>query len=618
MNICIGSVIAVQGVKVHVKANDISTHDVMFHQGEKYDGISIKGFVLIRRGFRDIVCKVEGEFLEEHKLEKAEGHKVSEPKPIRKIEARPIGYFEKGKFEEGVKYLPMIQDKAYLASDTQISDIINPKPHDVEEKNNFVIGRTVNEGLPVYIPWQNLFNTHIGVFGNTGSGKSNTLTKLYTELFRLKGSEFSDISEFVIMDFNGEYTTNQILPAEKKEVLKLTTRDDDGDKIRLKAEQFWNTETLCLLFKATDNTQKPFINRLVRGRKAFGGDKNSLENYFRTTFQRVFTSTSQRKEIAGLFAEILDELEAEIDKNNEKSKELAQKIRSLAWSTVGQNFYIGTHGGTGNHFNGGERDSAYQNHLKPYLDGLNFPDLSFYAQLKLRINLQLINDLQNGYAQFEHIQPLLKRAESFTSSMQKVILVDDSPVKNNFPLKVISLRNCNQDIKKIIPLLLAKQLYESHKSEIDSNKRPNKTLHLIIDEAHNILSAQSIREQESWKDYRLELFEEIIKEGRKFGVFLTISSQRPSDISATIMSQIHNFFIHRLVNDKDLALLDSTINTLDKLSKERIPHLSKGCCIITGTTFDMPLLIQVERLNSEQQPDSEDVDLEELWLDWEI
>jgi hypothetical protein len=142
---------------------------------------------------------------------------------------------------------------------------------------------------------------------------------------------------------------------------------------------------------------------------------------------------------------------------------------------------------------------------------------------------------------------------------------------------------------------------------------PDRTLHLIIDEAHNILSDQSMREFESWKDYRLELFEEIIKEGRKFGIFLTISSQRPADISPTITSQIHNFFIHRLVNDKDLHLIDSSISTLDSISKSLIPNLGKGACVITGTSFDLPIVMQVDLLAREKQPDSEDVDLEVLW-----
>jgi DNA helicase HerA-like ATPase len=96
-------------------------------------------------------------------------------------------------------------------------------------------------------------------------------------------------------------------------------------------------------------------------------------------------------------------------------------------------------------------------------------------------------------------------------------------------------------------------------------------------------------------------------------MFLTLASQRPADISPTIMSQIHNFFIHRLVNDKDLFLLDSTISTLDNLSKSMIPSLAKGCCIVTGTSFDLPMVLQIEQLTKEYQPDSEDVVLEDLW-----
>ena len=132
-------------------------------------------------------------------------------------------------------------------------------------------------------------------------------------------------------------------------------------------------------------------------------------------------------------------------------------------------------------------------------------------------------------------------------------------------LTVISMRRCNSESKKVLPLLIAKHYYNAHRDSV--GHPPDRTVHLIIDEAHNILSQQSAREHESWKDYRLELFEEIIKEGRKFGVFLTISSQRPADISPTIVSQLHNFFIHRLVNDRDLFLMDNTITTLDSLSQ---------------------------------------------------
>ena len=79
------------------------------------------------------------------------------------------------------------------------------------------------------------------------------------------------------------------------------------------------------------------------------------------------------------------------------------------------------------------------------------------------------------------------------------------------------------------------------------------------------------------------------------------------------MSQVHNFFIHRLINDRDLFLLENTISTLDSLSKKMIPNLSKGACVVTGISFDIPLVMQVDILEQKKQPDSQDVDLTKLW-----
>ena len=125
--------------------------------------------------------------------------------------------------------------------------------------------------------------------------------------------------------------------------------------------------------------------------------------------------------------------------------------------------------------------------------------------------------------QFEHIQPLLKRVESSLANLRKVLLISDTPPVDKL-LTVISMRRCNNEVKKVLPLLFAKHYYNTHKATVGTP--PDSTIHVIVDEAHNILSDQSTRESETWKDYRLEQFEEIIKEGRKFGVFITIASQR--------------------------------------------------------------------------------------------
>ena len=136
---------------------------------------------------------------------------------------------------------------------------------------------------------------------------------------------------------------------------------------------------------------------------------------------------------------------------------------------------------------------------------------------------------------------------------------------------------------------------------------------LIIDEAHNILSYQSNRESESWKDYRLEVFEEIIKEGRKFGVFMTIASQRPSDISSTIISQLHNYFIHRLMNEKDIQQVNNTISYLDKVSVESLPILSTGVCVLAGQLAEMPIIVQIDRIEEKNKPQNETINLIEAW-----
>ena len=179
------------------------------------------------------------------------------------------------------------------------------------------------------------------------------------------------------------------------------------------------------------------------------------------------------------------------------------------------------------------------------------------------------------------------------------------------PVAVFSLLDVNQEQKKVIPLIIAKYLYREQKSRGQDD--PETSIHLIVDEAHNILSYTSQRESEGWRDYRLETFEEIVKEGRKFGMYLTVCSQRPADISPTIISQMHNYFIHRLVNDEDLRAVAKSVSFIDAASTSMIPVLPQGCCIVSGTAMSYPARVQVERLERQKQPKSYDRDLATTW-----
>lgn len=592
MSIRVGEVIAVQGTRVVLKIDEQSSRETLFHDGDKYKGVSIREYLSIQRGFRDIICMVEGEYLDESRVETADGKAAF----IRKVEARPIGFFDRGGFTQGIKFLPMIQDAAYLLPEDRIRSIFDRKAD-----SSFKIGQMLKEEIAVGLPWKRLFNSHIGIFGNTGSGKSNTLANLYTVLFDQKLPSIVGKSRFVILDFNGEYVGGQLAPGVHKRVYQLSTHEQPGganagDRFPLAPAEFWELETLSLLFQATMNTQRPFLSRVLTGKARYDNNPGSLTQYAKSKFRQAFCAGEVRPATLDLMRAIARRI------NHQALEDL---LKEVSWHQKAGCFHMGN---AYFHADGGD----YENHIAPTVDTLDASGLDDFDQLIVRVNLQLISDLNAGFVQFEHIQPLLKRVESSLKSMRRVLCIGNAGEEEKV-LTVISLRRCNNEVKKVLPLLFAKHYYNAHKVTVATP--PDRTVHLIVDEAHNILSDQSTRESESWKDYRLELFEEIVKEGRKFGMFITIASQRPADISPTIVSQLHNFFIHRLVNDRDLYLIDNTISTLDALSRSLIPGLSQGCCVVTGTAFELPMVIQVDRLPSDKQPASEDVDLERLWSD---
>lgn len=586
MSIIVGEVIAVSGVRITLRIFENSNHETIFHKGLKYRGVSLREHLLIQRGFIDIVCLVEGEYLDERKVDTDSDKFIY----LRKVDVRPIGYIVDDNFYEGVKYMPMIRDTASLLSEPMVGKI-----YGTDSSTKFSIGSMLKENVPINLPWARIFNSHLGIFGNTGSGKSNTLAQLYTTLFKEKREGLQRNSQFVIIDFNGEYTEGQILPAKDKKITILDSRNL-CDRFQIESSHFWDAETLGLLFQATTNTQQPFLRRVVSGKEKF--KLVPLEQYFQKVFERIFSASEPKADALELSREISRIIRCE---------PLERHLTGIKYNSQSKYFRALE----GHYYN--SDGIGFATFLKPLLDShATLDHLDQFEELILRSYLQLASDVVVGYAQYEHIQPVLSRAKSMLSSLRKVLeIVDAQPLSH--VLHVISLKKCKNEIKKILPMLIAKNYYINHKDSENLQSPPTRTLHLIIDEAHNILSEQSSREHEIWKDYRLELFEEIIKEGRKYGAFLTLSSQRPADISPTIVSQIHNFFIHRLVNERDLMLLDNTISTLDSSSKALIPTLAKGCCVVTGTAFDLPMILKVDPLLKEHRPASDDVNLESLW-----
>ena len=222
------------------------------------------------------------------------------------------------------------------------------------------------------------------------------------------------------------------------------------------------------------------------------------------------------------------------------------------------------------------------------------------------LRYKYLDSLCSQYINEEHIAPLISRFDNRVTRVKRLFQICDAPAADW--LAVYSLVDVNVEFKKIVPLIICKYFYERQRQNLNG-----RSLHIIIDEAHNVLSTTSERESQTWKDYRLETFEEIIKEGRKFGTFLTISSQRPSDISATIISQLHNYFIHRLVNNEDIRAIGKAVAFIDNTSYEMISVLPQGACIFTGVASNFPVLVQVDLLPKQKQPQSNTINLTNLW-----
>lgn len=612
-NFEVGTVWGVRGTDVIIKMYNISSDFKYFYNGKEYEGIRSGGYLSITRGHIDIICQIESEEIKD-KLAKDLGKndiKILSDKERyeRFVYVRCIGYFENNKFNTGVKYAPIIYNTVKMMSQKMVETIFSPK------RNNeipFIVGKDIKYNIDIELPWEKIFNTHIGIFGNTGSGKSNTLTKLYNTLLNHEKLNL-DNSEFVFIDFNGEYTGSKVF-CKEKQIFQLNTRNIK-DRFPINENSFWNEEVLGILFHATEKTQKPFLkNMLERRKNHFNKNispKDNILTYIKNMLKKIFETNNPKREMLELMKSILEKVG------------IGTKLEKVEWHSGNSCFRYFLNLQDSNDY------EIFQNYetFKGYLYAPNIEAFSqiFYIkdfkieeeidnfdELEIRVKLDLISGLLTNNVQYDNINPLITRIKSISKSLKKIMEISNEIPEEDSRIKVISLRNCNQEIKKLFPILLAREFFEGHKAKI--GEIVNKTFHLIIDEAHNILSHQSNREAEIWKDYRLELFEEIIKEGRKFGFFLTVSSQRPADISETIMSQFHNFFIHRLINEKDLRLIDSVISTLDNYSKQLIPTLPQGACILTGTAFDFPQIIQVERIeNKDERPNSDDIDLEELW-----
>ena len=589
----VGEVVGVDGRRVFVLVDKNKNLSDMFLDGEILRNLSVNSYIEIRKGFLSLIGRVEGEKIEED-FQAPKGEFETTNRNRRVLTVALSGYInEKGAFTGGTKELPLIGNEAYIVTGEKITRVHNLTQD--ADAPCIVIATVEGHDFDVAIPVDGLFNSHIAIFGNTGSGKSNTLASLYQEFIRVLAARdeevFTERVRILVLDFNGEFTSPDCISTKKK-VYNLSTRKDNLDKLPIKEDAILNIEVTSILADATEKTQKPFLRRAIGFyRKVM--DSDNPDQYLRNTLKKRVMDVYQMSDkvraylVLDYFREILPPAEDEAGNPLDIASDVNWHNKMSEFYLKGTDYYLGS-----------SSHRIPETRLYKQVDKLTLED-SLLSRVLVFLYLQLISDILSNRAQNEHVVHVINRLKARRADIDRVFDMDSNDTFWQSNVVVVNLADVNLEMKKTLPLLLAKKLYTEQKET-----GQNGSLSIVIDEAHNILSTESFREAESWKDYRLETFEEIIKEGRKFGVFVTISSQRPNDISPTITSQAHNYFIHRLLNERDLKAIASAVSYIDRVTEESIPSLPTGTCIFSGIASQMPLKLNVKALPDAARPRS--------------
>jgi DNA helicase HerA-like ATPase len=176
---------------------------------------------------------------------------------------------------------------------------------------------------------------------------------------------------------------------------------------------------------------------------------------------------------------------------------------------------------------------------------------------------------------------------------------------NSNQLVIIDTSELSPEILETLTSVLTRILFEKRRNSSGDARRRN-PLHLILDEAHRYIK----------KDYEYllkeNIFEKIAREGRKFSTFLIVSSQRPSELSETVLSQCGNFIIHRMQNERDMKYIQAVLPYFSEDFSNKIKQSVPGEAIVFGNCVPLPLHVSI--VEASPSPDSKNCNIPAEWF----
>ena len=473
------------------------------------------------------------------------------------------------------------------------------------------------DDFPVYLDVNNFFSNHFAIFGNTGSGKSCGVSRLFQNMFhdqRLNPYK----ANIVIFDSSGEYynafsNLNSINSNYNYRFISTNEVEGIGEKLRLPI-YLLNKDDLALLLQCTSHSQLPIIERMLKLALVFSQSDMDANNYKNHLIAKAImtilytneTAPNKRNEIFSILASCSTpefNLEAPI-----QGIGYVRKFRECFLIDNSGNFtesvllteYV-------NSFIKEEYDN-YEPAGNVYYDldtlekALNFTLISegwlrneqTYGDsvtIRVRLHALIVGENAKYFDVSEYVS-----LESYLSSL----LIENG---RKYQVVNINLSDIDDDFAKVLTKIYSRLIFDFSKALKNRGSIP---FHIVLEEAHRYIQADNDRFL-----FGYNIFERIAKEGRKYGVILGIITQRPVELSDNVISQCTNFLIFKINHPADLEYMRKMIPNITDEIVEKQKSLQAGTCLGFGLGFKIPLIVKMEMPNP--SPLSSNCDVVRIW-----
>lgn len=529
-----------------------------------------------------------------------------------------VGEIIDNKFVFGVIRSVSYSAKTRLISKEKINMIIGL--NDYSESKHLYLGESpIYEGIRIGVELNELFSSHLAIFGSTGSGKSCSVARILQNLFYRRDA-IPYLASFFVFDAYGEYHTAFEKIGEKVPGLNFKTyttnvKAKNSEIIKI-PPWLLSTDDYALLLGATKYTQLPIIEKALKLVNVFCREGKETVKHKNDIIARAIIDVLSS---GGAPAQIRDQIFSILSHYSTDELNLETKIVQPGYTrTLRQCLLIDSSGKL-------REMELVTNVMQSYIDDsleLTLPDGSFKYTLKdlsEAFEFALISEGSlNSSKIYEDINILKVRINSLVSSDQSMYF--DYPeyvTKDKYIRSLLTAKNggkaqivnfninyIDDRLAKTITKIYSKLLFDFSKDNENRNTLP---FHIVLEEAHRYVQNDSDVEVLGYN-----IFERITKEGRKYGVLLTLISQRPSELSETSLSQCANFLIFKMLHPLDVEYIKRMIPNITNNIASRLRILQPGICIGFGSAFKLPTLIKVQMPNP--SPTSDSCNIRDVWF----